>query len=340
MYHILDLGTFGGTDTRASGINAKGDVVGHGASTSSTIGCYLRTFRYTDDAGLVDLGVEAGFQSCSYGTGINDAGQIAFNLDHHPGSGDYTARIYIPGQGATDLAALSGDIGSYTTSIGRSGEVVGGTVGDVAGLLGSAFLYTRAAGMQDLGNLGGGRAQANGMNSQGIVVGWARTPDTPLGDIWNVGNAFAYFDGEGLVDLNGLATGQGWNLWTANAINDGGQIVGWGRHSDVIHAFRFDLATGSIEDLGTFPGGGISYARATNATGWVVGAAYLDASGAGNFRAAAWQPGVPGAQNLNALIPAGAGWILLEATGINDAGQIVGWGQVSGETRAFRLTPV
>jgi probable HAF family extracellular repeat protein len=94
-----------------------------------------------------------------------------------------------------------------------------------------------------------------------------------------------------------------------------------------------------VEDLGTFPNGGTSYAAALNSNGCVVGTAYLDASGADNFRAAVWLPGTLGAQNLNNLIPQTAGWLLRQATGINDAGQIVGWGYVNNQTRAFRLSP-
>jgi probable HAF family extracellular repeat protein len=44
-------------------------------------------------------------------------------------------------------------------------------------------------------------------------------------------------------------------------------------------------------------------------------------------------------QNLNDLIPADSGWVLSEAHGINDAGQIVGVGTVGGLFHAFLLTP-
>jgi hypothetical protein len=44
-------------------------------------------------------------------------------------------------------------------------------------------------------------------------------------------------------------------------------------------------------------------------------------------------------QDLNALIPAGAGWVLGEATDINDAGEIVGYGSVHGQEHGFLLTP-
>jgi probable HAF family extracellular repeat protein/autotransporter-associated beta strand protein len=45
------------------------------------------------------------------------------------------------------------------------------------------------------------------------------------------------------------------------------------------------------------------------------------------------------AADLNDLIPAGSGWILNFARGINNAGQIVGFGTSNGEQHAFLLTP-
>ena len=44
-------------------------------------------------------------------------------------------------------------------------------------------------------------------------------------------------------------------------------------------------------------------------------------------------------QNLNEMIPAGSGWVLIGAEDINDDGHIVGYGTKNGETKAFRLVP-
>ena len=44
-------------------------------------------------------------------------------------------------------------------------------------------------------------------------------------------------------------------------------------------------------------------------------------------------------QDLNTLIPIESGWELAAATGINNSGQIVGRGMISGQTHAFLLTP-
>ena len=43
--------------------------------------------------------------------------------------------------------------------------------------------------------------------------------------------------------------------------------------------------------------------------------------------------------DLNALLPAGSGWVLSEARAINAKGQIAGNGTLHGRPHAFLLTP-
>ena len=45
-------------------------------------------------------------------------------------------------------------------------------------------------------------------------------------------------------------------------------------------------------------------------------------------------------QDLNNLLPPGSGWVLSDADGINDLGQITGTGTIGGQTHAFEMTPV
>ena len=338
-YKITDLGSLGGNTTIAYGVNSHGDAVGFSYSTGP--GCYFQAFKYSETAGMTDIGLQPNFGGCNYAVSINNSGQIAFNGDHHPGSGDYTAHLFSPGSGAIDLGKLPGDAVSYAVQLNAWGAVVGGSASSA--LVGDPFLYTPKAGMVDIGNLGGGRGMAEGINDFAIVVGSARVPTTPAGDIWNIGHAFVYTGETGILDINDLVRTPGWELYDAHAVSDLGLIVGYGQHQtangNVIDAYRYNLWTGQVVDLGTFPGGGISYAYDINFSGVIVGAAYLDATGAGDFRAALWLPGKSGALNLNDLIPTGTGWTLRQATAINDNGQIVGWGYVNGETRAFRLDP-
>src|SRR5262249_30257013 len=136
-------------------------------------------------------------------------------------------------------------------------------------------------------------------------------------------------------------------LTKASAINLHHRIVGYAISWDlnVIRAFMLERTSAAptfqFEDLGTFPGGGISLALAVN-RGWTaVGAAYLDATGVGNYRAALFSNGR--VIDLNSTLGLLQGlWTLRMATGINDHGEIVGWGESvadNGRLHAFKLTP-
>jgi hypothetical protein len=56
------------------------------------------------------------------------------------------------------------------------------------------------------------------------------------------------------------------------------------------------------------------------------------------YHAALFRRGAP-VVDLNRSIPARSGWVLTEATAINDAGQIVGYGAFRGPNHGFLLTP-
>jgi probable HAF family extracellular repeat protein len=56
-----------------------------------------------------------------------------------------------------------------------------------------------------------------------------------------------------------------------------------------------------------------------------------------NERAVVWHG--KGPVDLNTLIPENSGWLLECAQGINDAGEIVGFGTLHGSTHAFLAKP-
>jgi probable HAF family extracellular repeat protein len=87
-------------------------------------------------------------------------------------------------------------------------------------------------------------------------------------------------------------------------------------------------------DMGVLPGDIQSWANNINSKGQAVGTSF-PATGA---RAFIWQNGVM--TDLNTLISPGSPLYLLEAFGINDRGEIAGFGQLSnGEHRGYLLTP-
>jgi probable HAF family extracellular repeat protein len=205
----------------------------------------------------------------------------------------------------TDLGTAGG---TYTiaTAIGDADQVAGWSAiaGDTAQ---HAFLWQRGT-MSDLGTLGGTNSSAQGVNRVSQVVGWSQT----AGDAAT--HAFLWQHGR-LADLNNLvAADSGWLLVVATAINDAGQIVGWGLHHGQPRAFLWQR--GVIADLGTL-GGTSSSATAINSVGQVVG---LSATvGDAAYHAFLWDNGTM--TDLGTLNPDGGDSYALA---INNFGQVVG----------------
>ena len=126
----------------------------------------------------------------------------------------------------TYLGYLPGGSNSAALGLNTNGQVVGWSAipGQYA-LCYHAFLYSGGV-MTDLGDLGGAAfSVAMGVNNHGQVVGWSQTTTNIL---LAFQHAFLYSAGK-MIDLNSLiVTNSGWTLKVATAINDHGQIVGWG----------------------------------------------------------------------------------------------------------------
>jgi probable HAF family extracellular repeat protein len=175
--------------------------------------------------------------------------------------------------------------------------------------------------MTDLGTLGGPYSVAFGINDADQIVGYARAAD----DI----NHAVLWSGE-LVDLG---------LGVATAINDKGQVVGYHQDEQAVsgpRAFLWDSTSGAKE-LGPPAGWQYSWAYGINTGGQVVGNAV---DGEGLRRAVLWTESGQCVDLNNAVSP-GLEWFLKEATGINDRGQIIAYGErPNWGDHAFLLTPI
>jgi probable HAF family extracellular repeat protein len=164
---------------------------------------------------------------------------------------------------------------------------------------------------------------ATAVNEQGDVVGYA-------GDAQRVQRPFLRRAADGVMtDLGTLGGPAG----RALDIGSTGHVVGQADVAPGIpHAFLLPPGMSMI-DLGTL-GGVASSAHGVNDDAEVVGESW---TAEGTVHAFVWRSG--SMIDLNTLIPPTTGWTLTRAEAINDAGVIVGWGQLDGRTTAFVLEP-
>ena len=158
---MIDLGTLGGTNSYACGINDNGQVVGYTINTGGTSHAWL----YSSGM-MTDLGTLGGTNSYAYS--INASGQVV-GCYYTPNDASYHAFLY-SGSTMTDLGALGGTNSTNTiaNAINASGQVVGVSAGH-------AFLYSGSA-MTDLNTLidplsGWTLKYAFAINDTGQIVG-------------------------------------------------------------------------------------------------------------------------------------------------------------------------
>jgi probable HAF family extracellular repeat protein len=307
-YTILDLGALGGTLSEANAINVSGVVAG-----LSTLASGNETATMYSGA-LHNLGTLGG--SYSDAMGINALNQV---VGQATTSGDLTAHAFLYNGSMHDLGTLGGD-DSQANAINQAGQIVGSaeTSGD---FYTHAFLYSNGS-MKDLGTLGGQNSQANAINNNGQITGDAY-------DAKGKCEAFLY-SGSTMTELGTL----GGSLSDGFGINLSGQIVGVSTTAGDAAEVAFLYSGGRMTSLGTL-GGTNSQAYAINDSGTIVGQAAVNA-----YQSDAFIYSNGKMTDLNSLLPAGSGWQLWAATGINNAGQIVGYGlDPQGYEHAFLMTP-
>ncbi len=313
-YEIIDLGTLGGNESHAYGVNSKGQVVG----SSITADNLNHAFLYENGA-MVDLGTLGG--SMSRAKAINEAGQIVG--ESHISNGERRAFLYWNGT-MSNLGTLGGSV-SVAYDINDNG-VIAGTSYNTSTYNRRGFVYSNGVMTPiEYPNVGWMLTYGEAINNSGQVTGCGYNSQFPYarGYVWL----------NGVFQIKSMGTFGG-SYSTGMGINDQGVVCGYADNSSgYSHAFRYEMGgSGSLEDLGTL-GGNNSWAMKINGSGSIVG--YSETAD-GEKRAFVWNE-TQGMIDLNSLLPEGSGWVLEEAMGINDLDEIVGSGRINNETHAFLL---
>jgi len=310
-YTITDLGSLGAGVAHGLAINASGQVTGDSVlSKQVQVPCPPQKY--------------GGPQKCFT------------NPDH--------AFLWSNGT-MTDLGTLGNGLDSQGVAINDSGQVVGPSSGSFPG---NPFL-TNGRGKQMIALRPTTMSQARGINDSGQVAGQCGYVVAPEFNPCVVSNGTATI----LPDCaNGIAV----------AINNSGQVLGNCGDNDAL-AVVWTNDTPTV--LGTL-GGAAAHPTAINSMGQVVGTSETSAGAldgslwsngtvtdlGSNFSPAAINDSgviVGGSEiysggtllNLNNLIPAGSGYQIQSATGINDSGQIVANAidTATNQIHALLLTP-
>jgi len=136
-----DLGTLGGTSSRAIDINASGQVIGWSQLPGDASSSF---FLWSSGAGMQNLATVIGAAVTDV-VEINGAGQIIGT--YGASNGQSHAFLYTPGSGLRDLGTLGGT-SSAPTGLNSRGDVVG--ISTLADASTHAFLWTAADGMEDI----------------------------------------------------------------------------------------------------------------------------------------------------------------------------------------------
>jgi len=334
-YRITELGDLSGgaSYSVATSINNAGQVVGYSESASG-----LQSFLW-QSGNIQGLGYLPGGSWFSVANSINELGHVAGTSQASTGA---RAFIWSSSEGVRDLGDLPGgaDISSGN-ALNDAGQVVGSSRtanGD------RAFLWDNNSGLQNLGSLPSwafNSSFATGVNNAGLVVGYGESQYLST----QTKRAFLWSSGGAMEDLGDLSPNT-FSYTVGRAINDQGQVVGSSALDPIgslshERAFLWSASTG-MQDLGALAGDSDSWAYSINDRGQVVGMSASSESGfMAGHEAFIWESGQM--HNLNSLIdssdPLFGLFTLTAALDINDLGQIVGYGTLSGELRAFLITP-
>lgn len=330
FYAVTDLGALGGTNAMAYAINNHEQIAG---TAQTAMGNY-HAFMF-DGGRMIDLGTMGGSNSWAYG--LNDMGWMVGAADL-PMTNMHaflcTNALMNP---LMDLGTMGGS-NSAAWMIDMHGDMVGWAA--ITNGSHHAFFMTNSlmGDMMDLGTAGGTNSQAYCINSNRMVAGYAMMSDGTMQPIMST-NAMYGSSTMMTMGMGGMGASGG-QSWSINNMGDtaGMAEMSGGNYHAVVSASGGMMGRMEV-DLGTL-GGTNSIAYCLTDAGTVIGTAQLTNGMMHAFLVTNALGGTVRMMDLNTMLSTNSGWELMEARGMNAAGQIIGWGMHVGRTNAFLLTPV
>jgi probable HAF family extracellular repeat protein len=350
-YTVTDLGTLGGTFSEAVGINNSGSMAGSSAITGDVaVHAALWQHGVITDLGTLggpnSVAPEAEPQPNEKGgvAGASDTTTPDPNREDFCGFGTHLICLpFIWKEGVLTALPTLGGNNAEAWQVNDRGQAIGAAENTTQDPNCTAFtlevepvIWERGT-IQELPTVSGdldGLAQAINQRGQGVGI----STNCPSELFVFPSHAVLWTGGPGKVSVIDLGNLGSTLFNIAFGINNRGQVVGQSGLTGegiVFHAFLWTKDDG-MRDLGTLPGDVVSWAETINSKGEAVGTSF-DANI--NMHPFVWRDGMM--TNLNTLIPPDSPWLLLEALGNNDRGQIVGYGLRTdiGEVHAYVATP-
>jgi probable HAF family extracellular repeat protein len=219
------------TDSGAFGINNAGDIVGTYTGRDGLNMAFLYSHGVVHDLGTLGQTVRN-----SSAADINKRKQIVGNsfIDTPTENGGFETRAFLYQHGAMTALPTRTGYSSIAARVNERGDVVG----RIESIDGSGDYRAALWEKGQLKVLLEQPSDARGINNRGQVVGAVLTGS----------GGFFYAPGQGVRSLNDLIdTSTGWNIVYAQAINERGQIVGFGCKGDLCGPVLMN-PTGKVHD--------------------------------------------------------------------------------------------
>ncbi|MGI4789379.1 MAG: hypothetical protein ACRYFS_11090 [Janthinobacterium lividum] len=328
-YTVTDLGSLGGQESDATGMNNKGQIIGGADTAKHGKGPEFLTDVFVWQNGKMRPvpGLDG---THAFVVAVNNAEQMAGAYSPDPLKSKFAAALFTLTGKVRLLNGFPARQQGYSLSEAEAVNSKGQAVGISNN---QAFLWSAGKLRRLAPPPGFTAADAGAINDAGEAAGKANRVGTGKTSthalLWNAAGKAR--------DLGILP---GYTDSIARGINNKGQIAGWvgvsggtTGHGLTFHYQAFLWQNGKMRGLGSIPRLHDSKASGLNDKGQVVGNAYYKTDEA----ALLWQNGK--VYELNTLVSAHSGWKLQNALVINNQGWIAGNGIHNGIRRGFVLIP-